>query len=335
MKKVCKTLMVLFIMVCVFSTSVFASKTEQELQGEKDKAEAQLKAFEKELTSVLNQMHIIEAQLIDKGEAIINATEQLKEAEENEKTQYANMMKRIVAMYENGNDNVLSMIFEAKSLAELFQRIENVQALHSYDRNELKKYMANKDKIKTLKATLEKDQKKLEDLQTQLAAQETALYNKIAAKEKEIGDLTDAIAEAARKAAEEAAKKEQQASGGGTGDVTVGQKIVEITRTWIGVWYKWGGNDRNGVDCSGLTKAVHAAVGIKIGRHTSHQEAGGKKVNSLAEALPGDIICYPGHVGIYIGNYRIIHAPRTGKQVQEASVYLGGTKPITSIRRYW
>ena len=115
----------------------------------------------------------------------------------------------------------------------------------------------------------------------------------------------------------------------------MGQKIVEITRTYIGVWYKWGGNDRNGIDCSGLTKAVHAAVGITIGRHTSHQEAGGKTVPSLEQALPGDIICYPGHVGIYIGNYRIIHAPRTGKQVQEASVYLGGTKPITAIRRYW
>ena len=335
MKKVCRTLMVLFIMICVFSTSVFASKTEQQLQGDKDKAEAQLKQLKNELTSIMSQMHKIEAQLIDKGEAIIEATEQLKEAEENEKTQYENMVKRIVAMYENGNDSMLSMILEADNMAELFQRIENVQALHNYDRNELKKYVENKEKIKTLKASLEKDQKKLEELQTQLAVQESTLYNKIAAKEKEIGDLTEAIAEAARKAAEEAAKKEQQGSGGGTGDPSVGQKIVEITRTYIGVWYLWGGNDRNGIDCSGLTKAVHAAVGITIGRHTSHQEAGGKTVPSLAEALPGDIICYPGHVGIYIGNYRIIHAPRTGKQVQEASVYLGGTKPITAIRRYW
>ena len=335
MKKFCRTLMVLFVMVCVFSTSVFASKTEDELKGDKEQAQAELKKFEQELTNVLSQMHIIEAQLIDKGQAIIQASEQLKEAEANEKAQYENMLKRIVTMYENGNDSMLATIFEAKSLGELFQRIENVQALHKYDRQALKKYIATKDSVKDLKSTLEKDQKKLEDLQAQLEAQETALYSKIAAKEKEIGDLTEAIAEAARKAAEEAAKKEQQGSGGGTGDRTVGEKIVEIARTWIGVWYLWGGNTRDGVDCSGLTKQVHAAVGITIGRHTSHQEAGGKKVNSLAEALPGDIICYPGHVGIYIGNNQIIHAPCTGKKVQIASVYLGGTKPITSIRRYW
>ena len=58
----------------------------------------------------------------------------------------------------------------------------------------------------------------------------------------------------------------------------------------------------------------------------------GVTYGSLEEALPGDIICYPGHVAIYIGNYRVIHAPRTGKQVQEATVYL---KEITAIRRYW
>ena len=76
-------------------------------------------------------------------------------------------------------------------------------------------------------------------------------------------------------------------------------------------------------------------MGITIDRWSGHQAIGGKDVGSLENALPGDIICYPGHVAIYIGNYRVIHAPTEGQQVKEASVYMGSSQPITAIRRYW
>ena len=154
-----------------------------------------------------------------------------------------------------------------------------------------------------------------------------------------------AAEEAARKAAQEAANKNNQlvinnagtnSNGGvkytGTGDQSVGNAIVKAARSYIGVWYLWGGNDYNGIDCSGLTKAAHAAVGIYIDRWSGHQAIGGKAISSVAQAKPGDIICYSGHVAIYIGNERVIHAPRTGKQVQEAGVYM---KEIIAIRRYW
>ena len=92
------------------------------------------------------------------------------------------------------------------------------------------------------------------------------------------------------------------------------------------------GNGYNGIDCSGLTKAAHAAVGIYIDRWSGHQAIGGKAIGSVAEARPGDIICYSGHVAVYIGNERVIHAPHTGDIVKEATVYL---KDIIAIRRYW
>lgn len=121
----------------------------------------------------------------------------------------------------------------------------------------------------------------------------------------------------------------------GSGDQSVGWAIVSAARSYIGVPYVWGGTSYNGVDCSGLTMRAHEAVGISIPRVSSSQAVKGKNVGSLSQALPGDVICYPGHVAIYIGNNRVIHAPQPGDVVKEASVYMGSSQPITAIRRYW
>lgn len=349
MKKVRRALIPLVLMVSVFATSVFAAPS---LQDKKEQAEQEVKSLQDELAELMTEINMTEQKLIATGEAVIEATELLEEAQENEQKQQENMEKRIVAMYETGNSSLLAIIMESGSIAEMLQRMENVQAIHEYDRKALEEYIAVKEEVATLKVTLEEEQDSLETLQTQLSQKQTALNNKIEAKKAEVADLENQIAEAARKAAEEAARKAAEeaanrqnqvvisggtnSSGGvkytGTGDTSVGEAIVAAARTYLGVDYVWGGNGYNGIDCSGLTKACHAAVGIYIDRWSGHQAIGGKAISSLEEALPGDIICYSGHVAIYIGNYRVIHAPHTGTVVKEATVYL---KDIIAIRRYW
>ncbi len=121
----------------------------------------------------------------------------------------------------------------------------------------------------------------------------------------------------------------------GSGNVSTGQAIVAAARSYIGTPYVYGGTSYNGIDCSGLTMRAHQAVGISIPRTSGEQAGKGKRVAGLADALPGDVICYPGHVAIYIGNERVIHAPTEGQTVKEASVYMGKSQPITAIRRYW
>lgn len=337
MKKIRRAAILLLVATSVFATSVFAAPSIQELEEQKDKAEKEVKSLQEELTDLLTEINRTERKLVETGEAIILATEQLEEAEENEERQYENMMKRIVVMYENGNENFLTVLLESGDIADFFQRMENIQALHTYDRNELKKFVETKEEIANLKASLESDQAELQQLQAELTTQEASLNQKIRDKENQVANfkqqLDDAIAEAANNTDEE---EDRVVIGGrpytGTGDQTVGDAIVASARSYIGVWYLWGGNDRNGIDCSGLTKAAHKAVGITIDRWSGHQAIGGKEISGVSEALPGDIICYSGHVAIYIGNERVIHAPRTGKQVQEATVYM---KEILTIRRYW
>lgn len=342
MRKFLKIGVLLVVLTSVCVTSVFAAPSVNELRDQKNQVEKEMNSLKDELTVILTEVNRTEQQLIAKGETIAETNEKLEQAKKKEEEQQTNMQKRIVTMYENGNGNLLTMMLEAGNLAELMKRIENVQTIHTYDRKELKKFVETREEIAEMKVSLEQEQEALEKLQANLVSQQRAMQQKISAKKTQVANLDKQISDAIAEAAQNQGNViigDTNSSGGrpykGNGDQTVGNAIVAAARTYIGVWYVWGGNDYSGIDCSGLTKAAHRAVGITIDRWSGHQAIGGKSIGSLAEARPGDIICYPGHVAIYIGNSRVIHAPQPGDKVKEASVYMGSDLPITAIRRYW
>ena len=111
--------------------------------------------------------------------------------------------------------------------------------------------------------------------------------------------------------------------GGDSGGGVTGADIVRETRTWLGVPYKYGGADRNGVDCSGLTMRVYEKFGISIPRTTSTQWGAGKQVSSPA---PGDLVFFgsgPNNissVGIYTGPDEAIKATVPGENVRYVSI---------------
>lgn len=151
--------------------------------------------------------------------------------------------------------------------------------------------------------------------------------------------------EAARKAAKEAAAKKAaenasssssgKSSGGGktyaspTG--SSGADVAQFALQFVGNPYVYGGSSlTNGTDCSGFVMSVYNNFGVSLPHSSAADRSVGATVNGLENAQAGDIICYSGHVGIYIGNGQIVHASteRTGIIVSNASY-----RSILSIRR--
>jgi cell wall-associated NlpC family hydrolase len=107
-----------------------------------------------------------------------------------------------------------------------------------------------------------------------------------------------------------------------------GSAVVDAATKYLGVPYQWGGTDpRTGLDCSGLTQRVFADVGIDLPRTSSQQATAGRPVAGLTNAQPGDLVFFdyssrPGidHVGIYVGDGKMIAAPQEGEVVKVQNV---------------
>jgi cell wall-associated NlpC family hydrolase len=117
-----------------------------------------------------------------------------------------------------------------------------------------------------------------------------------------------------------------------TGAVT-GDQVVADARKYLGVPYVWGGTDpAKGLDCSGLVQRVYKDLGIDVPRVSQDQARMGTAVPSLAQAKPGDLVAFGSpadHIGIYIGNNKMIVAPKAGDVVKVQDIY----RTPSSIRR--
>ncbi len=147
--------------------------------------------------------------------------------------------------------------------------------------------------------------------------------------------------EAERRAAQEAAAKASKKKATGSQTVTppvisgsgsaLGKSVADFACQFVGNPYVWGGTSlTNGADCSGFVMSVYANFGVSLPHSSAADRNVGYAVDGIANAQPGDIICYSGHVAIYIGNGQIVHAStsKTGIIISNATY-----RSILSIRR--
>ena len=153
------------------------------------------------------------------------------------------------------------------------------------------------------------------------------------AKEEEERKKAQAAAAAAQaaQAAANASTTQEEISYPVSGGSEMGQAVANYALQFVGNPYVYGGTSlTNGADCSGFVMSVYANFGVSLPHSDAGDRTQGYGVDGLANAQPGDIVCYSGHVGIYIGGGQIVHASssRTGIIVSNA-----GYREVLTIRR--
>jgi peptidoglycan DL-endopeptidase CwlO len=203
--------------------------------------------------------------------------------------------------------------------------------------------------LQIAKATVQKKLSDARSLLSKLTAEEKARLAAIEKRKQEeaarkAAELARQQQEAEQQRQQEAAQQESSEPSTSTSDssgssdssyATKAEKALAFARAQIGKPYVWGATGPDSYDCSGLTQAAWKAAGVDIPRVTYDQVNIGTTV-PLSQAQPGDLVFFYddiSHVGLYIGNGMMIHAPKPGAYVREESIYYDGESSIYSVVR--
>lgn len=323
------------------------------------------------MKTLLSKQEQLKSDIKDKQNEVEQANKKLEEAKDEEQKQYDAMKLRIQYLYENSTDNsIWSAILESNGLSDMLNRIEYATDLYKSDRELMTSYQDAVQKVEDWTVQLGKEMDSLLALQDKYQTQQGELKTLMAKLEKQKDAYAQQLAEAQQQAkdykktiskqeaiirAQEAAAARVNAStydGGGTGasggiasdsylkdpdcnpsDQTnvSGSEIVAFAQQFVGGRYVWGGNSlTNGVDCSGFVHLVYAHFGISTPRYSQAFKSVGQPV-SYQNIQAGDVVVYPGHVAIYIGNGNIVEAQSTRAGITNSRPVNCHT--ITAIRR--
>lgn len=206
-----------------------AEKAGEKLEEKKEEAEKAKKELAKELDKLLNESEELQEK-IDKKEAEISVKEEeLIGARNDENDQYESMKKRIKFMYENGNAQLIEILFDSDNFGDFLNKAEYVSNISDYDRDMLKVFQKITKEVKEQEQVLKEEYLDMEEMQDQLITNQESLSNLMETKASEIAALEGELEENEakiknlKKAAETARRKQQEAlnTGGTAGDALI------------------------------------------------------------------------------------------------------------------
>lgn len=267
---------------------------------------------------------IIKIAKIDK--AMLDEIAEMKKNLEGQKEELQKQIAELVTLNEENNKNLAEVeVKKAESDAKL-KEMEAVEA-------EIKKDLTLSESM-----LLSESEKTINNNSSSISQLNAAIEELRAARSKVILSTVDdkivdliekakdivADKKAAEAAAASAPKSTSSTSAAVSSSVSAtGSAIVNYSYNFLGIPYVWGGTTTSGLDCSGFTKLVYAHFGINLPRVSRDQAKVGTYV-PISQAQPGDLVYFGEtnvtHIGIYIGNNQMIHAPSPGKSVMISSI---------------
>lgn len=224
------------------------------LEKKKEEAQAEVNKLESQVADISVTLNNTNAKLASTENKIDSAEKKLKKAQEQENSQYDSMKVRIQYMYENGNTQMIDLLFNSDSITDFMDKAEYITELSEYDRNMLNELVRTKETIANTKKELETKKKELVSLQKQQKDSMNQLIALSASKQSEVDsyngiiqqneaaveDLEAEIAQMEKQAAEEESrriaeeesrKKEQQEANNGNKGTTTPVTQAPVTNT--------------------------------------------------------------------------------------------------------
>ena len=332
-----------------------------DMESAQELLEEEIADLNAEMINLMTSIGLLEDNIAQKEIDISAAEVEYQKALAMEQTQYEEMLVRIKFMYEQGDSNFITMLFGSNSFSEMLNKADYIEQLYNYDRKQLEIYQETTVKVDEMKKELEIEKAELLTEKAALSEQEKELDTILAKKKAEVKNYEAMVKEAQKQAKKfkDKIKQEQkeleklqsqEAQGGNTaannGSYTVtafdtsiidsasgselGKNIAKYGCQFIGNPYVYGGTSlTQGADCSGFTYRIYADFGYAIPRTSTAQRSCGTGV-TLETAEPGDLVCYDGHVGLYVGGGYIVHASteKTGIKISKATY-----RKILTVRR--
>ncbi|MEY8391966.1 hydrolase [Lachnospiraceae bacterium] len=275
-----------------------------------------------EYENTKNQVAKLQKQQKKEVAALEQKRQEFQAAEENYRT--------VIAQKKKESTNFDRLLAEAQTLAAEYQDTINAQNVIIAQENEREERERREREERERQERIAQQERERQDLarqQSQSAQESTgASGSEDHASSAENTDSEGGGGSQDSSGTSEGGSKDPQYSTG-----VSGSEVVQYALNFVGNPYVWGGKDPNtGADCSGFTSYVYAHFGISIPSYSYSQRSVGKEV-SYANARAGDLICYNGHVAIYMGNGQIVHAKGTayGIVAYDNATY----RQIVTVRR--
>jgi len=234
-----------------------------------------------------------------------------------------------VAGYQTSGMSTTAQLLLSPNPDQFLSQASTAQAFAGQQDTALRRYQQAQGKLTDLQASEQTELSALQAVQSQQDALKKQIQTNLDAAEKVLDKLSDTerqrIAQENADAAEKARKQRPTRSGDRMDNIPVSASgragdAVSAALSQLGDPYVWGAAGPSSYDCSGLMMYAWGKAGVSLS-HSSKAQAGEGRRVSKDQLMPGDLIFYYSpisHVAMYLGNGRIVHAPRPGKSVEIA-----------------